>query len=52
MAEKKLSLDVMPSDEIFVSGPARISVSKRAGRRVRVIIKAEETTIVTRSVGD
>lgn len=48
MAETKLSLDLQPGDEVLVSGPARMSIIKKGGRRVRVQVTADKTVTVTR----
>lgn len=52
MAEKKLSIDLLPGDEVLLSGPARVSVTRLAGRRIRVMVKAEETVTVIRVVSE
>lgn len=48
MSETKLSLDLLPGDEVLLSGPARMSIIKKGGRRVRVEIKADKSVTVTR----
>lgn len=50
--ERKLSLDLLAGDEILLSGPARVAVVRRAGKRVRVQIKADDSVTVTRVVNE
>ncbi len=51
-AEKKLSLDLLPGDELLISGEARVSIVRRAGKRTRVQVKAKENVTVSRVVSE
>jgi len=48
--ERKLSIDILPGEEILLSGQAKVSIVRIAGRRVRVMVKAEENVTVVRVV--
>lgn len=52
MKERKLSIDMMPGDEVLLSGPARVSVARTTGRRVRVMVKADDSVTITRVVNE